>query len=260
MKISKNSCGILIIIIFFINLFYPEYVFANGDRKPKSDREIKLDGKFEEWQGMHVIYDRKGDAPEKEDIHEVRYFTDNNYLYLNIKRKSDIHYNDKWDFEVLLLDTPSGNKTTHYIYKDGKVTSFMATTFQVSVYKTDYKEKGCFVVKVSKDNNPIETTFSCGTGGENIEFKIPLKLAGLEGPKNIIKFLIKSNLKAPYIYQIEYVPDFGPVLISTIPALGNSNLEFCFFLIIVILIYRFCNKKDIKYVEGIERLKSRNSK
>lgn len=240
MEYTKRLSIIISLIFIFINVIFIPSVNAHDGK------HIKLDGDFGEWKDKPRIFDKIGDAPIEEDIHDVRYFTDNNYLYLNINRHKHHFHNEKWDFQVLILDSPEGKKTEHYIYKNGKVTSFKATTFEVSVYQIEHKGKNLFVVTVYKDGIPIETTFSSRTKGGEIEFKLPLSLVGLQGANKNIKFLIKSNLSASSIAKIEYVPDLGSILISTVPAIGNKYLEFLFFFIIII-IYRYYYKRKSHY-------------
>lgn len=239
MKFTKKV-SIIIEIIFIISLFFIPSVGAHNRH------HIKLDGEFEEWDDKPIIFDKVGDAPIEEDIHSVRYFTDNKYLYFNINKHKGHFHSKKWKFQVLILNSPDGRKLNHYIYKKGKINSFSAATFDVSVYQIEHKRENLFVVTIYKDGIPIETTFSSERKGGKIEFKLPLSLVGLQGVNKNINFLIKSNLSALSADQIEYVPDLGSILISTVPAIGDSYLEFFIFFIIMITC-RCCYKVKSYY-------------
>lgn len=239
MKKTVSKIVILLILAFFINVTITQSVIA------EDNKIIKIDGKFEDWDDKPIINDKVGDAPISEDIKEVRYFVSDKYLFLKVKRNDNYKVKENWNFEVLMIDTPQGKKTTEFIFKEKKLVPINSTSFQISVYEIKNKGKGKYVVSVSKDKIPVETFFSASKDGKEIEFRLPLDLVGIQGPSKTIKFVIKSNLNARTASGFEFVPDSGVTLISMVPAIGSMYFQMFIFLLLVVTIYKYFLRKKL---------------
>lgn len=239
MKSTKSRILISIVLICIINLFVIKQVAAY------ENKIIKIDGEFQDWDDKPIIYDEAGDAPISQDIHQVKFFVSDQYLFLKINKSSNYKLKENWNFEVLMVDTPRGEKVKEYIYKDKKLTPVNVSSFQVSVYETKRKGKGEFAISVSKDKVLIETTFSVSKDGGELEFRLPLNLVGIQGPSKNIRFIIKSNLNAKSFSEIEFVPNAGVTLISMVPTLGSVYVELFIFLVIVVVIKKYRLRKKV---------------
>ena len=93
----KRRFKTLMITLLFTMIFSTKVFTADTD-------EIKIDGSFDDWDDKPVFNDYKRDIiSEWLNFLEVRYFADDQYLYLYVTRVA-AKKSDPWDFEVIILN------------------------------------------------------------------------------------------------------------------------------------------------------------
>lgn len=202
----------------FIILLILAAVFLNSSKvyaaSTSLNSGIVLDGNFNDWDGKPYIMDTKHDTENTwQDFNEVKYCTDNQYLYLDVQRLS-ANKAQPWNFSVVILNALKGDKQAQYIY--GASNPIYAPQFDITTSFTDNKSNNGAIVDVSFDGDDIEDTYSCSNNGKEIEFRIPLQKVGLDGISKMISFMLKSS-STQGIYNIDWVPNGYPIVITTGP-------------------------------------------
>ncbi|MGL4740861.1 MAG: hypothetical protein ACRC41_08655 [Sarcina sp.] len=178
---------------------------------------ISLDGNFDDWADKVLISDIQGDSNvQNEDLKTLRYYVDENNLYLYVERYDSKPLNLNWNLQIILFNG-TGHTSSHYTPWDNPKDNFQwksttATTVQVTVST------------MTPELTPmISTTLgdkfrSASQDGRKIEFSIPLAKVGLNSSD--IKLAVKSPTysDAP---RIDWIPENGPIHIIDGPIFGN---------------------------------------
>ncbi|MGL5153013.1 MAG: hypothetical protein ACRC7N_20840 [Clostridium sp.] len=218
MRIHKVNKVILTLVFILISI-PSAYVKADTIQS-----EIILDGKFEDWSGKPIIKDKTGDAPKsKDDLIELRYYTNEEYIYVYLEREHP-QGKEEWDSQVVFLNG-KGSTDEHYIPWENEGVSphewkgSYYTTVKINV-NFEYWPKEQFRVQLKLGGENIETTYSSSPDGKKIEFRVPLKSIGLDGQGQEIKMAVKSPPEA-YHPNIDWIGDNGPIIITPGPIFGS---------------------------------------
>lgn len=188
--------------------------------------KIQIEGNFEEWNQYPSIGDSEGDTPKKsQDIINLGYFTDEDYLYIDIERATGSNA-EPWHFNVVIFNgigyqqshTPLWNEADQW----GNRPSVQATTVEVLVDRNWSASTPAenYVVKVSIRGKSVEQTFSATPDGKRAEFRVPLEQIGLAGTAKEVIFAVKSGIFED-LPGVEWVGDEGPINSTTGPVLGD---------------------------------------
>lgn len=213
-------------LVWIFSLF-PQYINA----KAETIKPIVIDGNFDDWVGKPTIVDGvdPGNVPEKHNMVNMSYMSDDEYLYMRVKLVAKVDY--QYDLQVMFYNGTKGEKTPHYpSYLDFEE-MIMAQTFSITVsggggewdpIKTDVKFNKQFV----------ESGIFTSDDGSEVEFRLPLELVGLDGPNKEIQFSVKSN---PYsdIKNIDWISDDGPIIDTTGPVFGGLT----FFVVLGVILF-----------------------
>lgn len=234
----KNRFNIIVLLLMFISIS-PMKAFAASS----SASNIILDGNFDDWNDKPFISDVKHDEKSPWlDFLEIRYFTDNQYLYLKVERQS-ANKSEPWNFNVVILNAIQGEKQLQYPFGQSK--PVYAPQFDINTDYTDNKSHNGGIVNVSFNGENIESTFSAADDGKEIEFKIPLSKVGLDGLNKEIQFMLKSDTD-PKTGQTDWTPNGRPIIITTGPTFWQLTSIFLFIVVSFIAygIYGRRNEKE----------------
>ncbi|MGL4773074.1 MAG: hypothetical protein ACRC2K_05845 [Clostridium sp.] len=212
----------IILISLLVTIIYPN-VDALAETKD-ANTPIELDGNFEDWNGKPVVRDKVGDAPAlKDDLIELRYYNDEEYLYLYVEREAP-QGKEEWDIQAV-FHNGTGYEQIHLFpwenkgKPDWEWATANKTTVKINVNYEWYPKDG-FRVQVKLGDELIETTYSASVDGKRIEFRIPLKPLGLDGKGQEIQFSVKSPPEA-YYPTVDWIGDNGPIIITQGPVFGS---------------------------------------
>jgi hypothetical protein len=215
--------GKVIIVFLILMMSINSLVFADS-------ASIVLDGSFDDWADKPFVNDTKHDINSTwDDFLEAGYFADKDYLYLRVERLS-AHKSEEWHFNVVMLN--------------GLKASEEASTpqFDVLTYYDENKSKDGTIVQVSFEGQVLESTLSSDNNAKMIEFRIPLKVVGLDGANKDIKFQLKSD---PADEVIDWLPDGRPIIVTTGPTLYELT-TIAAFAFVAFMAYKVVSKKDRK--------------
>lgn len=230
----KNRFNVIVLLLMFI-FMSPMRAFAANS----SASNIILDGNFDDWNDKPFISDAKHDEKSPWlDFLEVRYFADNQYLYLKVERQS-ANKSETWHFNVVVLNAVNGQKQVQYPF--GQNNPVYAPQFDISTDYTDNKSQNGAVVTVSFNGENIESTFSASNNGKEIEFRIPLAKVGLDGLNKEIQFMLKSDVD-PKTGQNDWVPDGRPMIMTTGPTFWQLS-SIVSFIVVSFIAYRIYRKR-----------------
>lgn len=234
----ENRFKIIVVLLMFIFASPIKAFAANSEAS-----NIILDGNFDDWSDKPFISDVKHDEKSPWlDFLEIRYFNDNQYLYLKVERQS-ANKSEPWHFNVVILNAVSGQKQIQHPFGQSK--SVYAPQFDISTDYTDNKSDNGAIVNVSFNGENIESTFSASNNAKEIEFRIPLAKVGLDGLNKEVQFMIKSDVD-PKTSEIDWVPDGRPIIITTGPTFWQLSSIFLFIVVSFIAygIYRKRNEEE----------------
>lgn len=181
---------------------------------------IILDGSFDDWNGKPYVIDTIHDTESTgEDFLEVRYFTDDRYLYMDVERQS-ASKSKPWHFYVVMLNAAAGKKQVQYPY--GMSLPIYAPQFSIEASFAGSKSQDGALVNVGFDGESIEETYSSSNDGKKIEFRVPLQKVGLDGKNKIVIFMLKS-FDSGDGHDIDWVPNGRPIIITTGPTLWELS-------------------------------------
>lgn len=250
---------ILLLVITFSTKVFALKGFSNTQR-------IKIDCNFDDWRNKPYYIDYKHDIKSTElNFLMVKYFTDDEYLYLYVERQS-AKKSKPWDFQVIILNAEKGKEDyeeiptqykyykKHNYYRPYKFEEMGYVSFDISSNYDNYKGHKGIPVKISMDGEVIETTLSASNNSKSIEFRIPLEKVGLDGPNKEIKFMLKSGYdkkaKKQGEYPYDWVPNGKPIIITTGPTYWQSS-SIIFFIAVSFISYRIYRKR-ISKIKPIE--------
>jgi hypothetical protein len=234
----KNRFYIIVLLLMFIFISPMRSFAANS-----SASDIILDGNFDDWSDKPFVSDAKHDEKSPWlDFLEVRYFADNQYLYLKVERLS-ANKSEPWHFNVVVLNAVSGQKQIQYPFGQSK--PVYAPQFDINTEYNGNKSNSGDVVTVSFNGENIESTFSASNNGKEIEFKIPLSQVGLDGLNKEIQFMLKSDIDSK-TGQTDWAPEGRSIIITTGPTFWQLSSIFSFIVVSFIAygIYRKRNEKE----------------
>lgn len=225
----KKGLRILILILLF-TIILSTQVFAV--KLSQSEHGIEIDGEFDDWKDKPYFRDYKRDIVSTSlNFREVRYFADEEYLYLYVERQS-AKKSQYWNFDLLILNAERGRKhygiiPTKYKY-DRKYNYYIASKFKKFKYVkfdigTDHSYRRNYKgipIKVCINDEKIESRISASNDNKRIEFRIPLEKVGLEGENKEVKFMLKSSfdIKAyrKGLYPYDWIANGKPIIMTTV--------------------------------------------
>lgn len=223
--------GMLSLILIILFCIAPKNTYA-----ATINSGITLDGSFSDWAGKPDVIDIKNDIKSPQnDFIDVKYITDDEYLYLYAERLA-ASKNNPWHFEVIIPNGITGQNEEVNLFNNGKA-SFLPV-FDVTVSF----QKNLNLVTIGYSGQTLETTLSSSANGKAIEFRIPLSKVGLSGPNHEIQFALKSDPDKNN--NIDYLPDAYPITLTTGPT-GGIYTSVIFFVGVAVMIIKF-NKKQKK--------------
>lgn len=221
---------VTVIIIFASTAF----VFADGEQA------IKLDGSFADWEDKPLVQDPKHDVKETHlDFLNLRYFTDNDYLYLYLERLSAKKSED-WTFNIVMVNAEKGQKVVHYPFDDN--TPIYAPQFDVNIYNLDNSSSGDTVVEVMFEGRSVERTLTADDNNKLIEFRVPLSEVGLSGLNKEVEFMVKSAVGTKRD-EIDWIPDGRSIIVTTGPTFYELS-TIVFFGLVAFAAFQIIKKKS----------------
>lgn len=198
---------------------------------------VSIDGIFDDWGDKPSLIDPAGDGVNNhEDLKEVRYITDDKYLYLYIERypvEDQYKNGGLWDIWIPIING-NGNgayncffpwdKVEGEVWQPRSVSRFEITTHFVEVWdqssQSMVKE---FRVNVTLGGQPIgENRSFTNADGTKLEVRLPLELVGLSGNDEII-FAVGSDIGAEND-SIDWISNEGPITSTQGPIFGALTL------------------------------------
>ncbi|WP_432666239.1 hypothetical protein R9X47_07865 [Wukongibacter baidiensis] len=197
----------------------------------QNPQEIEIDGSFGDWKDKPYVSDYKRDIVSSSlNFTEVRYFADDEYLYLYVERRNGGRY-QSWDFDLLILNAERGwkmygviptkfeynKKYNYYIASDFKKEKYVK--FDISTDHNYRQNNKGNPIKVYLNGERIESSMSASRNNKRVEFRIPLERVGLEGENKEIKFMLKSafDIKSYKrgLYPYDWIANGKPIVMTT---------------------------------------------
>lgn len=230
----RKNIKILYTLIMCISLILFKSISANA----AVNRGIIIDGNFDDWIGKPFISDIKhDDKSTPADFLRLGYFTDKDYLYLNVTRLS-AKKSEPWNFSVIMLNGVKGTMKEQRPF--GKGNPVYAPQFDISTYFANDKSSNGALVTVNFDGENIENTFSASNDVKEIEFRVPLSKVGLNGQNKEIKFVLKSS-SSQKNGDIDWVPYGRPIIVTTGPTFWQLS-TIIVFTSVAFIVYKFYNR------------------
>lgn len=226
----KKEIIILSIILLLIVCFSTDTFATENSQNTK---EITIDGDFKDWKDKPYVIDKKKDIRSSWlNFTKVKYFADDQYLYLYVEKLSSNKWYP-WSFNVLILNAEKGKRYYSYIpteyeydkklkyYQPSKYKKMNYAQFEVISDYSYYGKKKGTPIKISFNGENIETVLLKSNNNKRIEFKVPLEKVGLDGQNKELKFMLKSaydtRARIKGLYPYDWVPDGKPIIITTGP-------------------------------------------
>lgn len=226
----------LVILVMIFILLASVWIFA------EDAVGIVLDGRFDDWVDKPFVVDPKHDIKTTWlDFLQVGYFTDNEYLYLQVERLS-AQKSEPWHFNVVMLNALKGQPQVYYPFGDQPV---YAPQFDIIAYYDDKRSQDGIIVDVIFEGQVLESTLSSDNNAKTIEFRVPLESVGLNGLNKEVEFMLKSDEDEGVI---DWVADGRPIIVTTGPTLYELS-TIVFFVIVSFAAYKVLRKrkKDVSF-------------
>ncbi|WP_368240567.1 hypothetical protein [Clostridium paraputrificum] len=197
---------------------------------------IIIDGIYSDWDGIPNCIDKESDSDKKsEDLKEIKYYVNKDYLYLYIERfpSHSGEYPDSglWDMWIPIING-NGNGSHNCFFpwdtKEGevwhpqKVSTFKITCGFVELWDS---ESGSMVkkfnIRIKLDGNSVgEDRLFTNSDGSKIEIRLPLSIIGLNGDLDEVEFNVASDIHASNEF-VDWANDDGPIVVTKGPIFGK---------------------------------------
>lgn len=251
---------IILILILLLSIGFSTEAFAF--ERSQNTQEIMIDGDFDDWKDKPYVIDNKDDIRSNWlNFTEVRYFADDQYLYLYAERESSNNWYP-WSFNILILNAEKGKiyydsipieykyDKKHKYYQPSKYKRVRYAQFKISRDYSYYRKNKGIPIKVSFNGKKIETIFLTSNNNKRIEFKVPLENVGLDGQNKEVKFMLKSSFDVKAyskgLYPYDWAPNGKPIIITTGPTYWQISSAL-FFLGVSFIVYGIYKKRKKCY-------------
>lgn len=213
----------ILLFVFIFSIFNINYVKA--DEVAVAESSIVIDGKYDDWEGMPSVIDKSGDASKgSQDLKEVRYMADDNFLYLYIERYAP---GSTWDIWIPFPDV-KGEGTVFYPWEHGnkdKVNDWeWKDTKKVALFKITCEfSKGKMGVHLDYGSQKIGSYWYNNSDGLRFEIALPLEKVGLNGIGKEIKFSVASDISQWSPTKVDWINDDGPIIVTDGPIFGSMT-------------------------------------
>ncbi|MDU1584249.1 MAG: hypothetical protein E6860_01745 [Clostridium sp.] len=197
---------------------------------------IIIDGIYSDWDGIPNCIDKESDSDKKsEDLKEIKYYVNKDYLYLYIERfpSHSGEYPDSglWDMWIPIING-NGNGSHNCFFpwdtKEGevwhpqKVSTFKITCGFVELWDS---ESGSMVkkfnIRIKLDGNSVgEDRLFTNSDGSKIEIRLPLSIIGLNGDLDEVEFNVASDIHASNEF-VDWANDDGPIVVTKVSIFGK---------------------------------------
>lgn len=211
--------GLIFLLLFC--LLGKNYAYADTINEKSS--EIVIDGELSDWDLMPGLTDKSGDASKlSQDLKEVRYFADSDYLYLYIERYEAAH---NWDLWIPIGNAKGGSGSVFYPWENGnkdKQGWEWTSTYGVTYFSiTATYSNGIMSVYPSLKGERLEGGNYINSDGTRFEVKLPLDKIGLAGPDKKVSFSVASDISQWSPVNVDWIYDEGFINIDKGPIFGG---------------------------------------
>lgn len=214
----KKKLGVFISAIL-VCILGSKNVYAAEETSVKAP--IVIDGSFSDWMDKPFKLDNVGDTPNTgEDLKEVRYFSDEDYLYLYIERYSA---SNGFDLRIPIINGTGYTESNFFPWENKDKPSWEWSSKNVTSFSVrgDY-DRNTKEYRVSVRlgwKNVGEDRLFTNSDGTKMEIRLPLKDIGLSGPNKEVKFAVSSNIHQDNS-KIDWIPEDGPIVDTSGPIFG----------------------------------------
>lgn len=190
---------------------------------------IVLDGLFDDWEDKPSVKDKSGDSGSNgtQDLKELRFYADEEYLYLYIERYKSAQ---GWDLWVPIINGTGYEESIFMPWEHGnleenkdegwKWKSDKVSTFKINVDYSSWNRNSLAVKPQIGGKSIGEDMTYFNTDGTKFEIRLPLDLVGLKGVNKEIKFSVASDISQYAPTSIDWIKDDGPIVITQGPIFG----------------------------------------
>lgn len=194
---------------------------------------IVIDGVFDDWSDKASLIDSQGDGTNShQDLKEVKYIIDDEYLYLYVERYPvEGEYKDSglWDLWIPILN---GNghgghncffpwdKKDDGSWKAQNVSTFKITSSFLEVWDSASQsmvKEFRVIVKINGSSVGEDRAYR-NVDGSKIELRLPLSKVGLTGKDEVI-FSVGSDIGAAN-ENVDWIYNDGPITSTEGPIFG----------------------------------------
>ncbi|MGG7176657.1 hypothetical protein ACQPU1_03615 [Clostridium paraputrificum] len=219
----------LIIILALIFCMFGNTT-VNAKEKEQVEAPIVIDGLFEDWNDKPTISDSIGDTSDtNQDLKEIRYFTDDNYLYLYVERYK---VGSGWDIWVPININNGYEQSVFFPWENNGKESWewserAVTTYKINASYEPWDNNSLRVnVFLNEANNstPIyvgENQVFKNSDGTRFEVRLPLDKIGLAEKDSKFEFAIASATGQWSPTNIDWAPNNDFINITQGPIFGG---------------------------------------
>lgn len=200
---------------------------SENKMEEKAEGTIKIDGKFEDWIDMPLQEDVQGDSGRlSQDLKEVRFFAEDDNLYLYIERYPSNEPLVDWDLRVPIIGGTGNTYPNFFPWENQGIEnsddwgSSNVSTFRVSASYESWSKAMNVSIKLGDKQIDKYRFENIDKNGLVFEVSIPLKEVGLDGPEKSVSFNVASAIDQYHKEKIDWIYNEGPILVTKGPIFG----------------------------------------
>lgn len=241
----KKALGTFVLTVVMILSFSVQAYAGEIVEEGKSGKEtpIKIDGDYSDWSDdkemptivdgpdIHIVNDNKEyvqNIQKGQDLNQVKYYKDDDYLYLYMDRKES---SSEWDIWIPIgngalngnKDSSAGDPFFFPVDNQGKAPYEWSNSYCKAFHvRVDYQvNENVMRYKILYNNNEVDNiTVIPSSDGKQVEMRLPLKAVGLNGPNKTIYFNVACGISQSPV-NIDWINHGKGISVDNGPVFGD---------------------------------------
>lgn len=227
-KTIITGLALMLFIFPSVSVFAEEVPGAEKDVAENYQADIVLDGVFDDWSDKPSVMDKEADSGTTgQDLKEIKYHSDDNYLYLYVERYTAEQGMDLW-IPIINGEIIGDNTQNVFLPWDernvgkpgGEWVSTPIPCFKIHVDYASWDNSLQVKPKINTTSIGEDKTYY-NADGTKFEVRLPLEKVGLAGGNKEIIFNVASDISQWAPTNIDWGSDKGPIVITQGPVFGS---------------------------------------